>query len=258
MAKHVKGAENFHYLQPDYGRPVFKIPEESGKKILEKLILLYGEEYGRKYYPELERIIKVYFAHKSSEMIKHEKAFQKEDRFTEEDVILITYGDLIIAEDRKPLEVMANLCKKYLEGVFNTLHILPFFPYSSDRGFAVMDFEEVDPNLGTWEDILELKKDFRLMFDGVFNHISAKSRWFHEFLNQNPEYKDFFTVFSTKGEVSKEHLELIVRPRTSDVISPVNTLNGEKLVWTTFSIDQIDLNYKNPKVLLKMIEILLI
>lgn len=257
MAKHIKGAENFHNLQPDYERPVLKIPEKDKKKLLDKMISLYGKERGEKYYPELERILKVYYAHKSPEMLKQEKDFEPEERFTEDDVILITYGDLIVSKKNKPLRVMANLCKRYLEGVFNTLHILPFFPYSSDRGFAVMDFEEVDPNLGNWDDILELKKDSQLMFDGVFNHISSKSRWFQEFLNQNPDYQDFFTVFSTQGEISKEHLQLIVRPRTSDVMSPFCTLNGEKLVWTTFSTDQIDLNYKNPKVLLKMIEILL-
>jgi len=257
MAKHIKGAENFHNLVPDYDRPVLKINEAGKHKLLEKLIALYGEETGHKYYPELERILKVYYAHKSDKMIVHEKEFEAEDRFTEEDVILITYGDLIISEHDRPLSVMADICKRYFEGVFNTLHILPFFPYSSDRGFAVMDFEEVDPNLGSWEDILELKKEFQLMFDGVFNHISSKSRWFQEFLNQNPEYRDFFTVFSTQGEISPEHLQLIVRPRTSDVISPFKTLTGEKLVWTTFSTDQIDLNYKNPKVLLKMIDILL-
>jgi glycosidase len=120
-----------------------------------------------------------------------------------------------------------------------------------------MNFEEVDPHLGTWEDIIELKKDFRLMFDGVLNHVSSKSRWFQEFLNQNPSYTDFFTVFSTRDKISADHLKLITRPRTTDIVSPFDTLYGRQWVWTTFSADQIDLNYKNPYVLIKMIEILL-
>ncbi|MGD9487378.1 MAG: sugar phosphorylase [Calditrichaceae bacterium] len=247
----------FHYLEPDYKRPVYEIPSDSEKKIREKLNLLYGSDCGDSCYKEIARTMKVYYAHKTPEMIKFEELFNAANRLTEKDTILITYGDLISSTNEKPLETMAELCKTYLEGAFNTIHILPFFPYSSDRGFAVMDFEEVDPNLGTWDDILNLKKDFHLMFDGVLNHVSSKSRWFQEFLNQNPDYEHFFTVFSTKDELSPDHLKIIVRPRTSDILTPFDTLNGNRLVWTTFSTDQIDLNYKNPKVLIKMIEILL-
>ena len=96
------------------------------------------------------------------------------------------------------------------------------------------------------------------MFDGVFNHVSSKSRWFQEFLNQNPDFTDFFTVFSTKSEISADYLKLIVRPRTSSILTEFKTLYGPRLVWTTFSPDQIDLNFKNPDVTLKMIGILLL
>lgn len=257
MYQNPKNNLKFHLLQPDYGKPVYKLPEKYKNRILNRLSLLYGDEQAQQSFIELERILKVYYAHKTPEMVEWEKKFIPKERFTEKDAILITYGDLICNDGDKPLETMAEFCHKYLRGVFNTLHILPFFPYSSDRGFSVMDFEEVDPNLGNWDDILNLKNDFYLMFDGVFNHVSSQSRWFQEFLNQNPDYKDFFTVFSTKEKISADHLKLIVRPRTSDVLTSFSTLNGPCLVWTTFSADQIDLNYHNPKVLLKMIEILL-
>jgi sucrose phosphorylase len=250
-------ARDHHFLSPDYNRNTFNIPEKHKESILDKLALLYGADYADEYYSELERIIKVYFAHKTPKMISWEENIKAAERFTEEDIILITYGDLIHNRSEKPLKTMKELCKKYLNGVFNTIHILPFFPYSSDRGFAVMDFEEVDPQLGKWEDILDLKSDFKLMFDGVFNHVSSKSRWFQEFLNQNPYYADFFTVFSTSTQISADHLGLIVRPRTSDLLTPFDTLEGKRLVWTTFSNDQIDLNFHNPRVLLKMVEILL-
>lgn len=247
----------FHDLQPDYTRPLLEIPENYKKSIKRKLRFLYNNNYNEDIYRELERIMKVYYAHKTETMREWEKDVKPSERFTEKDVILITYGDLIRSDNDKPLKTLGELGKKYLNGVFNTLHILPFFPYSSDRGFAVMDFEEVDPNLGSWEDIMDLKSDFKLMFDGVFNHVSSKSRWFQEFLNQNLEYRDFFTVFSTREKISADHLKLIVRPRTSDILSSFHTLNGLRLVWTTFSSDQIDLNYKNYKVLLKMVDILL-
>lgn len=257
MSKNKFSAKNFHYLEPDYSRPVLELDNKLEERIRDKLKFLYGDESADKLYDELFRLLKVYYAHKTPEMIEWEKDFDEKNRFTEKDVILITYGDLISGKNQKPLVTLEILCKTYLKGVFNTLHILPFFPYSSDRGFAVMDFEEVDPHLGSWDDILNLREDFRLMFDGVFNHVSSKSSWFQEFLNQNPYYQNFFTVFSTKEEISPDHLKLIVRPRTSDVLTEFRTLNGARLVWTTFSPDQIDLNFKNPEVLLKMVDILL-
>jgi len=190
-------------------------------------------------------------------MIEWEKTFDTKDRFTEKDVILITYGDLIVKDGESPLKTLTDVCETYLEGVINTLHILPFFPYSSDRGFAVMDFEQVDPNLGSWEDIANLKRDFRLMFDAVFNHVSSYCGWFQEFLNQNPDYIDFFESYKSKDTISKEQKKLITRPRTSSLLTEYSTLKGKRYVWTTFSPDQIDLNYKEPKVLTMMIDVML-
>jgi sucrose phosphorylase len=247
----------FHFHEPNYQPENLEVSPAVKKGLLEKLKILYGEKSAEIYFTELERLIKVYHAYKSPEMIEWEKSFNPADRFSESDIILITYGDLIRDDGHPPLQTLAELCNKYLKGVFNTLHILPFFPSSSDRGFAVMDFTEVDPALGNWEDIIALKDDFKLMFDGVFNHVSSKSRWFQEFLNQNPKYLDFFTIFSTSDKIPSDYLKLLVRPRTTDVLTAFNTLAGRKFVWTTFSQDQIDLNFSNPEVLLKMIEILL-
>jgi sucrose phosphorylase len=247
----------FHLLEPDYTKPVFKISKSYSVKIKKKLRILYGEKKSKKSYKEIRRLLKVYHAHKTQEMIEWEKGIKKENRISEKDAILITYGDLINDSEKPPLETLSEISTKYFKSAFNTIHILPFFPYSSDRGFAILDFEEVDPNLGTWDDILNLKNHFRLMFDGVFNHVSSKSRWFQEFLNQNEDYQDFFTVFTTTKRISPDHLNLIIRPRTSDILTDFNTLNGSRLVWTTFSHDQVDLNFHNPKVLEKIIEILL-
>ena len=247
----------FYLLEPDYDRPIFEVPEDLKQKIMKKLEFLYGEEEAKYLFQEIERIMKVHYAYKTPEMIEQEMELDPSERFTEKDMILITYGDLIEGDDQLPLEVLADFADRYLKGGINTLHILPFFPYSSDRGFSITNFEEVDPRLGNWENIAALKDRSRLMFDGVFNHISSKSRWFQEFLDANPEYHDFFITFSTKSAISEDHLKLIIRPRVSDLLTSFSTLNGKKSVWTTFSPDQIDLNFKNPKVLLKMTEILL-
>ena len=226
----------FYMLEPDYDRAIFEMPKNTQKKIMDKLEFLYGPEEAERSFQEIERIMKVHYAYKPSEMIEQERDLDPSERFSEKDVILITYGDLIRGDDQLPLEVLADFADKYLKGGINTLHILPFFPYSSDRGFSIIDFEEVDPRLGNWENIEALKVHSRLMFDGVFNHISSKSRWFQEFLDANPEYQDFFTTFSTKGAISEDHLKLIVRPRVSELLTPFSTLNGKQSVWTTFSL----------------------
>ncbi len=246
------------YLQePDYDRPILEVSSDDKERLTARLTHLYGIEAAKKCCSEIEHILQIFYAYKSPEMIALDKEFDPAQRFTEKDIILITYGDLIQSEDSLPLETLSRFSKRYFNGVINTLHILPFFPYSSDRGFAVTDFEEVDSKIGTWKNIMDLKDDFKLMFDGVFNHISSKSRWFQEFLNGNPEYKDFFMVFSTENAIPEDYLKLIVRPRPSDLLSEFNTLYGKRWVWTTFSRDQVDLNYKNPTVLLKIIDILL-
>lgn len=250
-------SSNFHFLTPDYDRSLYNIPPGIKERMLDKLNFLYSHEQAELCLKEIDRLLKVYYAHKAPEMIQWENGFNVKERFTEKDVILITYGDLISNDGESPLKTLTDVCETYLEGVINTLHILPFFPYSSDRGFAVMDFEQVDPNLGTWDDITNLKTDFRLMFDAVFNHVSHYCGWFEEFLNQNPDYINFFESFDSKDEIPEEQKKLITRPRTSDLLTGYSTLNGKKYVWTTFSADQVDLNYKDPKVLTMMIDVML-
>lgn len=243
--------------EPDYSLPLLEISDRKHRRILFKLEILYGLERAESIVVELERLMKVFYAHKPMELREWDKGFVPEERFTEKDVILITYGDLIKNDYNPPLKTLSRLADRFLRGTINTVHILPFFPYSSDRGFSVLDFETVDPNLGTWDDIAELSKKFRLMFDGVINHVSAKNRWFQEFLNGNPEFSDFFVKFSTKEAIPDHLLALVLRPRTSELLTLFQTIDGEKYVWTTFSPDQVDLNYHSEKVLLKMIDILL-
>ena len=244
-------------LEPDFGRPLLEVSVKLAERIRRRLAFLYGEKAVEPVWLELERILRVHQAYATDEIIDAEAVFDRTQRFTEEDVVLITYGDLILSKDRSPIRTLADCVERFFQGVITTVHILPFFPYSSDRGFSVIAFEEVDPRLGTWDDVAELDDDFKLMFDGVFNHISSKSYWFEQFLAGNPEYEDFFTVFSSKTAISEEHLKLILRPRTSPVLSEFATINGPRWVWTTFSEDQVDLNFQNPKVLLKIIEIML-
>ncbi|MFQ5964150.1 MAG: sugar phosphorylase [Candidatus Scalinduaceae bacterium] len=252
-----EGIKFIHNLEPDYQKNRLEIPHDVHEKILTKLTLLYGRQTANKYMPELERICKVYYAYKTEEMIEITKTFDPKNRFTEEDVILITYGDLIREDGVSPLATLSKFCGIYLKQTINTLHILPFFPYSSDKGFSIVDFETVDPRLGTWVNFEDMETRYKLMFDGVINHVSSKSRWFQKFLEATPHYIDFFISYDSYDDLTPQEHTIIFRPRTSDILTKFQTVNGERYVWSTFSTDQIDLNYKNPEVLIRVIEILL-
>ncbi|MCC6263740.1 MAG: sugar phosphorylase [Bryobacterales bacterium] len=243
--------------RPDYTKELLQIPGKARERLLGSLAILYGEEKAAQCYPEVERILQVHCAHKPEELRERDRNFRDIDRFTERDVVAITYGDLIHSPKTPPLAMLRQIFDEVFAGTFNVVHLLPFFPYSSDRGFSVIDYMEVDPHLGTWADIHLLGESRRLMFDGVVNHVSSQSHWFREFLNGNPWYENFFISFSTKEAISPDHLRLILRPRTSSLLTAFPTLRGVKHVWTTFSPDQIDLNYRDEKVLFSVLEVLL-
>lgn len=171
---------------------------------------------------------------------------------SERDVMLITYGDSIREEGKAALQSLHEFLNENTKETITNIHLLPFYPYSSDDGFSVIDYEKVNPDLGDWNDIQKLSKDYKLMFDGVINHISKESHWFQEYLKGNPEYLNYFVEADPEADYSK-----VTRPRALPLLTKFETLTGEKHVWTTFSDDQIDINYENEKVLLHILEILL-
>lgn len=244
-------------LEPDYKKSLLDIPESVKQRIRQRLVVLYGKEQVEEIYSQVERIMRIHHAHATQEIVESEQNFDPTQRFTERDVVLITYGDLILSEDRSPLRTLVDFAEVFFQGIITTLHILPFYPYSSDRGFSVISYAEVDPNLGTWDEVAELSSAFRLMFDGVFNHVSSKNRLFQKFLDGTPGFQDYFITFESKEAISEEDLQHIFRPRTSPLLTEFYTINGPRYVWTTFSPDQIDLNYRDPQVLYKVLGILL-
>lgn len=172
--------------------------------------------------------------------------------FSQEDLLLIAYPDVIRSQDRTPLATLDGFLQSYLPSTFSTVHLLPFYPYSSDDGFSVIDYREVDPQNGSWSDISQLAEHSRLMFDAVINHISSQSAWFTGYRAGEKAYRDFFIEKDPGGDYS-----VITRPRTSALFTLFHTQQGTKEVWTTFSSDQIDLNYGNPEVLVQILDILL-
>ena len=247
----------FYDSEPDYTRPLYEIPSEMRERMAKRLRFLYGASRAESVMPELERILRVHQAHKPPEMVEKEKGYDPKERFSEKDMILITYGDIVKGPGKTPLATLHNFINTYNRGAINTLHLLPFFPYSSDRGFAVVDFRQVDPALGSWADIQEKKCRYDLMFDAILNHVSSRSELFREFRNGNPRYRDFFIAYDSPDDLTPDQRRKIFRPRTSDILTRVDTLLGPKWVWTTFSEDQVDLNFRNPEVLLQVMESLL-
>jgi sucrose phosphorylase len=168
------------------------------------------------------------------------------------DVLLITYPDQVRAPGEPPLRTLANFADQHLRDVLSGLHILPFYPASSDDGFAVKDYFAVAPEFGTWEDIARFRPHFDLMFDAVFNHLSAQSEWFQRFLRGDPDFADFFVTVEGEPDLSQ-----VVRPRALPLLTEFHGVRGPVRVWTTFSADQVDLNYRNPAVLLAVLRALL-
>ena len=173
------------------------------------------------------------------------------ENWNESDIFLISYGDSIVSAKDKKLKTLKNFVDEFLKPHFSNIHILPFFPFDSDDGFSITDYKKVRDDLGNWEDISLLSKDYRVMADIVINHASKQSEYFQEFVRGNYEYKDFFISLD-----EDEGFEEVVRPRSSDLFQEVEISNQKKYLWCTFSHDQIDLNFKNPRVLLFFIRLI--
>jgi sucrose phosphorylase len=170
----------------------------------------------------------------------------------EHDAWLITYPDQFQGAGEVPLATLRRFFLEYIRPSLTGIHLLPFFPWSSDDGYGVLDYLAVDPSLGTWEDIEVLARDARLMVDAVINHLSAQSQWFRSFLQGDPAYAGFFRTVDPRADVSR-----VTRPRDTPLLTPFTTAEGEKMVWTTFSADQVDLDYRNPAVLTRIVDVVL-
>jgi len=170
---------------------------------------------------------------------------------TARDCMLVTYADSVGEPLVPPLQILGRFLREHLTDCFNSVHVLPFFPWSSDDGFAVVNFRMVDPQYGSWADIEDLGRDFRPMIDLVINHCSRENLWFADFISDRAPGRDFFLTIDSTMDLSK-----VVRPRNTPLASQIHTYAGVKQVWTTFSEDQIDLNFRNPLVLEKMVDIL--
>ena len=214
------------------------------KKLLTRLNKLYTEAQSIALLDSLQ------------EMLSHYQEALAKTHFKplwdEQDVVLISYGDSITKQDKAAsLRCLKDFTDTWLTEVFSVIHLLPIFPYTSDDGFSVADYRSIRSDLGDWEDVSALGDNFELMFDFVLNHCSRVSLYFADFRGDRDPYRDFFIYEDPKKDWSK-----VVRPRSSPLLTEIPTHDGLRHVWTTFSADQVDLNYRNPAVLLEMLDIL--
>ena len=210
--------------------------------INKRLHKLYGPEMAPR---AVDSIIDLIFKYKS-------RIKSTEYQLSEKDIILITYGDQVNKDYEPSLQTLKGFMDAHLKGVINSIHILPFYPYSSDDGFSVVNYGAVDPKMGSWREIEQISGEYRLMVDGVINHISQFSDWFKAYLAGDPYFQDFFIDVDPSIDLSK-----VVRPRALPLLSEFVDDSGKiRNVWTTFSKDQVDLNYKSHRVLRNVLEAL--
>jgi sucrose phosphorylase len=209
----------------------------------ELLTQIYGLDLAKKVEPRIHKLVKKY---------RDRIPSPADTLLSERDSIFITYGDQVRQAGQPHLQTLTNFCESHLRGLVNGIHILPFYPWSSDDGFSVKDYRSVNPSLGSWQDIERLGHSFRLMFDGVINHASAQGEWFQAFLRNEAPFRDFFLTVEGNPDLSQ-----VIRPRTLPLLTEFQTAAGPRNVWTTFSADQVDLDYHNPDVLLEIFDVLL-
>jgi sucrose phosphorylase len=221
------------------------LSHETQQRLLEHLTAIYGKEQSISIMERLDQIAAEHVRTRTPRP-------PAKTNWNEQTSVLITYADSLQLSGEWPLVTLHKALNTHLDSLISCVHLLPFFPFCSDDGFSVIDYYSIRPDLGNWEHIRELQEDFGLMFDLVINHISRESEWFSDFIEGRSPEKDFFITVDPETNLSS-----VVRPRSNPLLVEVRTHHGNYHVWSTFSHDQIDLNYKSPELLLRMLEIVL-
>lgn len=249
-----------------------KVSSKTQKKIKNLISFIWEKENPEEIYQGLLKIIKEAYQRKSPQLIKRDKNFDIQNRWSEKDFYFICYGDHLKSKKKKiyPLKVLS----RFLHHYFNprtfpglTIHFLPLYksPYK-DGGFDVANPFKINQIMGDWKDVAYIARNYKVALDFVVNHLSKDCPWFKKFLNDDSEFKDFFIAFDEENpvqmakfkQIREKYQKLIYRPRAHDPFVRVKKKNGKYTwVYMTFSNHQPDVNYANPKVFLKMTEIML-
>ena len=215
------------------------------KTIRKRFTKLYGVERADDLLERFYRMIGRYGVGKNRTSLSAKPLSQK-------DSVLITYADMVTSQGENSLRSLKEFCTANLKGAFSAIHILPFYPWTSDDGFSVVDYREVDERYGNWDDVSRLSEEFELMFDLVLNHCSSKSPWFKEYISGVEPGRNYIMEGDEEADLSS-----VVRPRASPLLTPYQTRIGERQVWTTFSADQVDLDWTCPDLLFEFLDIIM-
>ena len=213
------------------------LSQKDQKKIKLKLKNIYQAHASKKvinnFNSEIINLIK-YFNNKNSKKIK---------TISEKTSVVISYGDSLYSKKQKFfIKNFNSFYQKRLINYFNTIHFLPFYPSSSDSGFAVKDYYKVDDKIGSWSDIKKISNKSDIMADIVINHSSARGIWFKNFLKKKRPGKDYFLTVDANFDTSK-----VIRPRDHKLLKKINIFNKTDYLWRTF----------NPAVLIRFIKIMI-
>ena len=174
-------------------------------------------------------------------------------RFDESSAFLITYADSVQRAGQAPLRALGHVVHEHVGAVVSDIHLLPFFPWTSDDGFGVVDHRTVNPAVGSWDDAHALREEHDLAFDFVANHTSASSPWFLGWLAGEPGRAGFYIDRGQHPDVSQ-----VVRPRTTPLFHDYQASDGTvRSAWTTFGPDQVDVDVSTPTVLVELTDVLL-
>ena len=220
------------------------------KRVLQHLNRIYADVLDKKNIKQLSNSLLEHVIETQNDMPLH--ITEDGESWSQNTIVMITYADTIEDKNSLPINSINKFLKEYCADTFEIVHILPFFPSSSDKGFSVKDYYSVYHQFGQWNDILRISKEFGVMADVVINHGSSESLWFKNFIKGEGKGSDYFLNFDEPFNTSK-----VVRPRTSDLLNPVETADGTKYIWCTFSKDQVDYNFSNPVVLFEFIQIII-
>ncbi|WP_295879414.1 sugar phosphorylase [uncultured Thiohalocapsa sp.] len=221
------------------------------ERIRGRLARLYGEAQLPRLLQRLELLVGRYGV--GSHCLQPDAQRERCRGWDQRDAVLIAYGDMVRSDADAPLAALRSFLDERVGDAVSALHLLPFFPSSSDDGFAVIDYRTVDPALGTWDDIDALSEDYRLATDLVINHVSGQSHWFRAYCNGMAPERHYFIEVDPGTDLSA-----VTRPRTSPLLRAVQTPYGERHLWATFSHDQLDVDFSNPDVLFEYLDILLL
>jgi len=229
--------------QNSFAAPGANLSGDSGifSRIRQRLEFVYGREIAGPLFPRVTELIGRY----QGRIPPQKKGWDQRD------ALLITYADSLLGSEA-PIRELHRFLTRNIGGDISMVHLLPMYPFTSDDGFAVVDFRSVREDLGGWGDIETFGADYRTVFDAVVNHVSESSRYVQGYLQDDAAFRDFCIRRPPDADLSS-----VLRTRNLPLLHEYAGCDGPRWLWTTFSRDQLDLNFANPEVLLEILDVLL-